>query len=164
VKVWRIATENKKYLATDLSGTGAALEPGRWNQSGSFVLYTADSAALAMLETVAHIDSNDVPQLKYLISIDIPDASWMLRLNANSKDLPSNWNAIPYQNSSAVFGSDWLDQKSSLVLCVPSAITPEDTVILINPLHPKANTLKAKRIRLVDYKTVFRPLTKAAHP
>ncbi len=156
IKVWRIATENKKYLATDLGGKGAALSPGRWNELGLPVLYTAGTVALATLETVAHINAGGIPQMKYLISVDIDALSWKQREILEPKDLPSRWDAIPHEAMTSVIGSDWLKQCRSLVLCVPSAIAPEETVVLINPLHPSAATLVAEKIRLVDYKTVLR--------
>ena len=156
MKVWRIATENKKYIATDLSGKGAAISPGRWNSFGLPVLYTASTVSLAMLETAAHIDSNDLPQLKFLISVEISEANWDNREILTASELPRYWSNIPHVDMTTDIGSQWLQECRSLVLCVPSAITPEETVVLINPLHPKAKTLKAKKIRSVDYKTVFR--------
>ncbi|MDO8456821.1 MAG: RES family NAD+ phosphorylase [Burkholderiaceae bacterium] len=156
MKVWRIATENKKYQATDLSGFGAKFAPGRWNELGLPVIYTASTPSLAMLETTAHVDHNDLPQLKYLISIEIPAADWKQRRQLLSKQLPAGWDSIPHENITVAIGSDWLRGCSSLVLTVPSAITPEETVILINPAHSKASKLKATKIRAVDYKTVLR--------
>jgi RES domain-containing protein len=156
MKVWRIATENMKYLATDLTGKGAELSPGRWNAHGFPVLYAASTISLAMLETVAHIDAGGLPQLKYLISIDISEANWKQRGILKPTDLPSGWDAIPHDEMTTAIGIDWLQKRKSLILCVPSAITPEEMVVLINPLHPKATTLKAKKIRTVDYKTVLR--------
>jgi RES domain-containing protein len=156
IKVWRIATENKKYFATDLGGKGAALSPGRWNELGLPMLYTATTVALATLETVAHINARGIPQMKYLISVKIDALSWMQREVLEPKDLPPRWDAIPHEAMTSVIGSDWLKQCRSLILCVPSAIAPEETVVLINPLHPSAATLVAEKIRLVDYKTVLR--------
>lgn len=156
MKVWRIAAENKKYQATDLSGLGAKFAPGRWNEQGLPVIYTASTSSLAMLETTAHVDHNDLPQLKYLISIEIHDADWKQRKRLLSMQLPFGWDSIPHENITVAIGSDWLRSCSSLVLTVPSAITPEETVILINPAHPKATNLKVTKLRLVDYKTVLR--------
>lgn len=156
MKVWRIATENKKYLATDLSGKAAEFSPGRWNALGLPILYTASSSSLAMLETVAHIDANDLPQIKVLITIEIAKSDWDAREVFQAADLPPYWNAIPHENTTVAIGSEWLRQQRSLVLCVPSVITPEEAVVLINPQHPRAKTLEAKKIRTVDYKTVLR--------
>lgn len=156
MRVWRIATENAKFLATDLTGKGAELSPGRWNTYGFPVLYTASTISLAMLETVAHIDAGGLPQLKFLIGIDITAANWKQREIIKPTDLPSGWDAIPHDDLTTAIGTDWLQHRKSLLLCVPSAIIPEELVVLINPLHPKAPTLKAKKIRPVDYNTVLR--------
>ena len=51
MKLWRIAAETRQYAADDLSGAGAARHPGRWNDVGEPVLYTAPSISLAVLET-----------------------------------------------------------------------------------------------------------------
>jgi RES domain-containing protein len=53
MNLWRIAAETRRYAAIDLSGKGAALRPGRWNDDGQLVVYTALTPALAVLETVA---------------------------------------------------------------------------------------------------------------
>jgi len=39
--LWRIAADTRQYRADDLSGGGAAKGPGRWNDKGEAVLYTA---------------------------------------------------------------------------------------------------------------------------
>lgn len=156
--VWRIATENRKFLATDLRGKSAANSPGRWNDDGLPVVYAASTSSLAMLETTAHVAHNNLPQLKFLISILIPEIDWEKRDILTASDLPTGWNSIPHNARTVKIGSIWLREKRSLILCVPSAITPEETVVLINPMHPRANKLKAKKIRPVDYKTVLREI------
>lgn len=153
---WRIATENRSFLATDLSGNSAANSPGRWNDDGLPVIYAANTSSLAMLETTAHVAHHSLPQLKYLINILIPELDWKKREVLTASNLPTGWNSIPHNDSTVEIGSVWLIEQRSLILCVPSAITPEETVILINPMHPRANRLKAKKIRPIDYKTVFR--------
>lgn len=39
--LWRIATETRRYKATDLTGGGAAASPGRWNEDNQPVVYAA---------------------------------------------------------------------------------------------------------------------------
>ena len=36
------------------------------------------------------------------------------------------------------FGDRWLDERRSLALRVPSVIVPQESNILLNPLHPQA--------------------------
>jgi hypothetical protein len=46
VKLWRIAAETRKHAATDLSGMGAAANPGRWNDDKEPVVYCASTIAM----------------------------------------------------------------------------------------------------------------------
>lgn len=54
VALWRIAATTAKYLATDMSGSGAKHTGGRWNPVGIAVTYTSENISLALLETIAH--------------------------------------------------------------------------------------------------------------
>ena len=76
VILFRVATETRSYPADDLSGGGAAAEPGRWNKKGESVLYTATSVALATLETVVHVNPTGLPLNKFLVQIVVPPTSY----------------------------------------------------------------------------------------
>ena len=93
--LWRIAAETRSYAATDTSGGGAAKNPGRWNEDGQPVIYTAPTIAIAVLETAAHIDSAGLPLNRFLIAIDVPDAAWTARETLSVGTLPATWGAIP---------------------------------------------------------------------
>jgi RES domain-containing protein len=82
-------------LDSTLTGIGVAyLEGLRWNSLNSFLVYTAESRALAMLEIAVHIDlREDVPTDRYYVEIDIPDDIEMLELEI--EDLPENWHSKP---------------------------------------------------------------------
>jgi RES domain-containing protein len=71
MRVYRIA--GRKY-AFDLSGTGAAMNGGRWNKKGTPVLYTGESREIALLEIIVHTPLLLVPALDLLI-IEIPDGA-----------------------------------------------------------------------------------------
>jgi hypothetical protein len=45
----------------------------------------------------------------------------------------------------------------TLILELPSAIVPEETILVINAPHPDPGPLKAKTIRRFEYERVFRP-------
>ena len=156
MRLWRIATETRTFVANDLSGKGAAISPGRWNGPGQAVVYAAPTVALAMLETAAHVNTLGLPINRFLVAIDVPDAVWAQRLDMAVDQLPLGWSAIPAGQTSADVGAQWLSRQSSLVLCVPSVIVPEESIALINPAHPMASQLTAHTVRPVTYRAVFR--------
>lgn len=51
----------KGKYARDLSGAGARIYGGRWNEKGIAVVYTASSPALATVELLVHVDANLLP-------------------------------------------------------------------------------------------------------
>lgn len=156
MKLWRIAAETRQYAATDLSGKGAAIHPGRWNTQGQPVLYCAPSIALAVLETAAHVDDSGFPLNRFLVEIDVPDQIWSLREVVDVSELPVTWSAIPAGMASAQWGSGWLTSCRSSVLLVPSVIVPEEPIVLINPSHSHHSQITAKSIRLFEYNKLFR--------
>jgi len=156
VKLWRIAAETRKYAANDLSGGGAAVSPGRWNDEDEPVVYCAPTIAMAVLETAAHVDDAALPLNKYLVEIDVPDGVWLRREKVNIASLPVTWAAIPAGRGSVTFGSNWLTSLRSPLLLVPSVIVPEEPIALINPAHADSARISAKVIRLFEYTRLFR--------
>lgn len=147
MRVWRIATDTPHYAADDLAGTGAKVLGGRWNRPGLPVLYCASSPSLACLETLVHIDTAGLPLNRYLVAIDIPDALWAAREIHSAADLPVGWDATPPGMTSLDFGDAWLESRRGALIALPSAIVPEDTVVLINPQLPNAGTIVATKLR-----------------
>lgn len=145
--VWRIATDTPDYTADDLSGTGAKITGGRWNRPGIFVLYCANTPSLACLETLVHLGASSLPLNRYLIAIDIPDPVWNIRQTHMQNSIPVGWDAIPTGKVSLDFGDQWLKARKTAVMVVPSAIVPEDSVILINPQHPDSVKITSLKIR-----------------
>ena len=154
--LWRIATETRSYCADDLSGAGAALSPGRWNDTGEPLLYTAPSIALAVLETAAHLDDAGLPLNRYLVEITVPAPTWKAREDADPAELDPTWNAIPAGRGSVRHGSAWIRAARSALMTVPSVIVPEERIVLINPRHPGAAGLRARVVRRFDYQGLFR--------
>lgn len=156
--LWRIAAQTRTYAADDLSGAGAAKYPGRWNDSGQPVLYSAPTIGIAVLETAAHIDDAGLPLNRYLVRIVVPDAVWAARELLDVAKLPVTWSAIPAGRASIQAGGEWLRRGHSAILAVPSVIVPEETAALINPLHPDAKGMTAEIVRLFEYNRLFRTL------
>lgn len=148
--VWRIAADTPEYTADDLSGEGARITGGRWNRIDVPALYTAESRALACLETFVHLKANSLPLNRYLVRIDIPDDIWAGAEQHAAGSLPVGWDAKPYGKVSLDFGSDWLAGGKSCLLIVPSAIIPEEWNIIINPKHHARLTATKERLWLYD--------------
>lgn len=74
--VYRIGTDTPDYEADDLSGKGAEITGGRWNEKGVAVVYAAENRSLACLETLVHLAAGGLPFNRYLVEISIPDPVW----------------------------------------------------------------------------------------
>jgi RES domain-containing protein len=142
--VWRIATDARSYAADDLSGAGARLSGGRWNEVGTAMVYAAGSRALACLETVVHLNAGGLPLNRYLVEIDLPDDMWAA---AEVAALAVGWDAEPAGHVSIQFGTAWAAARRSALLVVPSVIVPEETNVLVNPAHPDSRRLTARKVR-----------------
>ncbi len=135
MKVFRITY--CKYIY-DLSGKGAATAGGRWNSEGVHVLYTASSASLAMLETLAHLKSMPVTGL-CITCLEVPDEASAI---IDEQDLPSDWNTYPAPVVLQRIGDRHLRSNHFLSVQLPSALLSEDKVILLNPNHPEFKRVK----------------------
>jgi RES domain-containing protein len=139
MKVFRI--EREKYLETTLEGIGAALTEGyRWNSLNTYLVYTAESRALATLEVSVHLDlSEDLPTDRFYVEIDIPDDITILEINIY--DLPDGWDSKPPTMETQYIGDDFVKEKNAAVLKVPSSIVQQEFNYLINPNHPDAEKI-----------------------
>jgi RES domain-containing protein len=135
--VWRLVHRN--YLASAFSGEGARLAGGRWNSEGFPVVYTAGSLSLAILEIIVHLEFKETLGLYKAIPVSVPKSV----LEAiDPTTLPADWSkSIPHP-STQLTGNHWIRNQSSLALQVPSAIVPIESNILINPAHPKFQSLE----------------------
>ena len=145
MKVYRIAKQ--KYIK-DLSGTGSKMYGGRWNQKGTSVLYTSENISLAVLETLVHVDIDNLPTDLKLLILNIPDS--VTRKELDIKNLPTNWRDYPAPDKLADIGSKWVDSSESLILQVPSVVIPGENNLLINPNHPEFKKVNIDEI--VDFK------------
>jgi RES domain-containing protein len=121
-------------------GTGAPLIGGRWNSPGRPVIYASETYAGALLEILVHSNLGRVPKTHAAIEISIPDSLVVELLQGPS--LPG-WDAED-QFASRAFGDEWLGQKRSAVLLVPSVVTRgREHNVLINPEHPDFARIEA---------------------
>ncbi|MES2351197.1 MAG: RES family NAD+ phosphorylase [Pseudomonadota bacterium] len=153
VPVWRIATEALAYPANDTSGAGAKLTGGRWNSPGVPMLYCSENISLAALETLSHLRPFPLPYNRFLVRVDVPDDMWSKRTQLNP--LPGGWGAVPCGLTSKRAGDAWAAFGASALLVVPSVIIPDESNILINPLHADVARIVATPLKRWHYDPRF---------
>lgn len=157
MNLWRIAAERRDVPAHDLSGVGARLRPGRWNDDRQPAVYAAPTIAMAVLETAAHLEGEALPLNRFLVRLDVPEAVWEAREVMDLASLPAAWTAIPAGLASVKHGSSWLASQRAPILMVPSVIVPEEPVAVVNPLHLLAREITASVTRPFAFDRLFRP-------
>lgn len=145
--VYRIGADTPAYEANDMSGKGAEVTGGRWNEKGVPVVYSAESRSLACLETVVHLAAGGLPLNRYLVEVVVPDPVWDSAQRETATGLPVGWDAQPAGRASIAFGTAWLRGRTSAVLLIPSVIVPEESCVLINPAHPESAGITASKVR-----------------
>lgn len=140
MKVYRIS--KCKYIQ-DLTGIGAATYPGRWHSKGTYILYTAASPSLALLESVVHI-SNIITIDYCMICLDIPEDSVQ---EISAEKLPGNWFENPSADILKIYGDRFITEHKFLALRLPSAVMPEENNYLVNPKHKDFKHVKVLYIR-----------------
>ncbi len=126
MQAWRLC----RAPFADLSGEGARLYGGRWNSPGSAMVYAADEPALAVLEVRVHLDLP--PDL-------IPDDYVLMKLDLSGLAVEY---LVVLPADPRAFGDQWLEQRRSPILRVPSFLVPDARNLLLNPNHPQAADAK----------------------
>ena len=137
MQVWRICS--RKHRRFD--GEGARRHGGRWNHTGTSVVYVSGSLSLAALELFVHVDIDTAPNDLVAIQVDIPDTLTIETIKIES--LPRDWRRYPGAEDLKDVGTAWASKASTAILAVPSAVIPEERNYLLNPVHRDF-----KRIRL----------------
>lgn len=138
---WRIC----RAPFAPLDGEGARLFGGRWNSEGVPVVYAASSLSLAALEYLVHVDPGQVPRDLIAMGIEVPDGFGADRVVVD--DLPVGWNALSEHVACITAGDAWTDAGSAPVLCVPSAVVPEEENVLVNLRHAGASAIRVLSVR-----------------
>jgi RES domain-containing protein len=132
LRAWRIVKTS--HAAEASAGEGARRYGGRWNSSGTAVIYCSSSASLAILEVLVHLDNSLLLLPAYsLISISF-DRPLVAVIDVTS--LPSGWWRSPPSPTVQRIGDAWVQASTSAVLSVPSAVVPAEHNYLLNPAHP----------------------------
>jgi len=115
---------------------------GRWNSPGTPMVYAAQSQSLAILEMLVHLDSPNLLKRYILFGIEIETT---LISPVDRSSLPKNWKTDPVPTSVQTIGDRWAASFISVALNVPSALVPDESNFLLNPLHPDFPKLKIQK-------------------
>ncbi|WP_036177544.1 RES family NAD+ phosphorylase [Massilia sp. 9096] len=141
MRLWRIA--QRKY-ALDRLCAGSALYGGRWNPVGMPALYCGASIAICALEKFVHVGQAPLPPL-VLVAVDFPDECDIFTPAAS--ELPTGWDELPTSTSVQGLGRAWLERSETLAMRVPSVVLPEESNVIVNPLHPDYVRVKLTMLR-----------------
>jgi len=129
LKLWRISNH------ADLSGSGGLRAGGRWHSPGRPIVYAAEHPALALLETLVHLEIQSfggLPSHYQLLEIDVPEG--IPHESVSDSLIEGRWSEDIAKTRA--IGDAWLEQRRVVLLGVPSAIVPKSRNWLVNPSHP----------------------------
>ena len=141
VEAFRIC--KSRYASSALSGEGAKKLGGRWNHPGLAVVYCSSTLALAQLETLVHLNGALPPGGFESLSLQFPKTCIGKRVRVSElEEYIFDWRAYPPHDRLREIGSEWIVSCTSLVMQVPSAVSPPESNYLLNPAHPDFQKIK----------------------
>jgi RES domain-containing protein len=134
--LWRIS--NYKSL----TGEGGLKYAARWHSAGHRIVYLAESPAGALIEVLVHLEleQDELPRSYMLLRVGVPDDLVIEELSIPAGD---GWKSN--HTLSRKLGDEWSLRRETALARVPSAILPNTSNYLLNPLHADA-----KRIRIME--------------
>jgi RES domain-containing protein len=142
MNLWRISNHRS------LAGEGGLKYAARWHSAGQRIVYLAESPAGAMVEILVHLEleEDELPASYTLLRVGAPD------------DLPIREIRVPEDeewkrnlNLSRRLGDEWLVQRETALARVPSAILPDTSNYLLNPLHADAKRIHILQITRAEF-------------
>jgi len=134
--LWRLY---RRQYGPGLDGIGGTFADGRWHRQGERVVYFGGSAAIVVLERLAHTDPDLLPDDLWLSHFEFSEPV----AEAQAEDfgaLPADWTRD--EKATQRIGGLWRQQGAACLLVVPSAILPEEFNYVLNPLHEEAKRLR----------------------
>jgi RES domain-containing protein len=112
------------------------------------VVYCGGSLSLGILELLVHLEAADLPAGFVAIPIELPDDVSIEDVAAAT--LAADWRAYPAPSALPAFGSQWAREGRTCALRVPSAVVPEESNYVLNPLHPQFARISAGTPAAID--------------
>lgn len=135
MRLWRLTSPE---FARMLDGEGNRESGARWNSPGRGVVYMSRNLSLCVLETFVHLPAalRLRPPRMSAVLMECPDAP-ALTIGRDQ------WSTIAGDGAAIrATGDDWLAGNSALWLEAPSVIVPQETNVMVNPLHPAMAEVK----------------------
>ncbi len=132
LRLWRIAAGAHPVW----SGEGARLFGQRWNPPGFPAIYAGTSFAVCLVELLVHANRKSPPSAARFVEAIVPDdVSREMFVPASHP----GWDDLRDMSVAQAFGRDWIQNRRSALLVVPSVVTAgRDTNVVVNPDHPDA--------------------------
>jgi RES domain-containing protein len=140
--LWRIS--NHKSLA----GEGGMKYAARWHSVGRRIIYLAESPAGAMIEILVHLELEEaeLPHTYALLHVRVPD-----ELATEDLRVPAGEAWKMNLDLSRRIGNEWLLRRETAIARVPSAILPNTTNYLLNPIHTDAARVQILKITRAEF-------------
>lgn len=127
---WRLT--KTRHVPSAWDGEGAKRSGGRWNSSGVAVVYTSATLSLALVEVLVHLASGILPAYS-AVPIEFEE---LLVTSLAQDQLPANWKEHPPPAETKAIGDQWVADRKTPLLRVPSVVVPHEFNYVLNPLHP----------------------------
>lgn len=133
--VYRFSNINYK---DDISGTGAKMYGGRWNEPGVAALYSSSTISLSLLEVL--VNAQTLKELKSLALLKLEIPKSLVSSVQKLTTLKKNW----YEDFDYTrwIGTEFCKAGNNLLLEYPSAVVHEEMNYLINPEHKEFKKVK----------------------
>lgn len=144
MQAWRIYDHQAPYAHVrglgPLDGAGGIHRSGRWNHKGKPILYASITPSLALLEVLVWETSESFRErtllrIEFEEDVETVTVQRLVRMLGDAR--PGNSEQLTRD-----FGSRWLEERRSLALVVPSVVMPYENNVIINPAHPRAESLR----------------------
>ncbi len=130
--VYRITKSEKR--SKDISGTGAFNFGGRWNNPGTYMLYTSENSSLAYLENLVHFNPYNIPPNLFISKLEINISNDLIYILPDEL-YPKFWLEIEHVMNKNL-GDKWMSEMQYLAIKVRSAVNTAEFNYLLNPLFP----------------------------
>jgi len=119
------------------SAMGSVYYPGRWNDADTPVVYASEHYSTAMLEKLVQA-AGLMPPDQHFIEVTLPPG---LSFEMVTKDMLPGWDTAE-PGASRDYGVEWVEERRTAILLVPSIPARIERNVVINPAHPEFDRIE----------------------